>query len=265
MLEGHKEIKAGQDPEKVSKKAEATKKPHKHAQYGGKGGSWREIVGRHGWYLLHSIAAKYPEHPTEADKTSIRNFFAALGQHYPCKLCRKHLQQQLRDPTLGPVRVETRQQLTTWVCELHNMVNRDIGKPEFNCDPFHLDLEYLQDCGECEWHPPKKDADGNIKPEEDPTKKSGYHPTSGPWDALLYSADPAALINAKDATGVGDAKDALGLARAAATINEWFGVFSEKEIRELSSAAALATSPEEREDVIQRLETLFKPAIDASS
>merc|ERR1712146_670610 len=81
----------------------------------------------------------------------------------------------------------------------------------------------------------------------------------------LYSANPAALINARDATGVADAKDALGLARAAATINDWFGVFSEKEIGELTSAAALATSPDEREDIIQRFETMFKPAIEASS
>merc|ERR1711871_1846132 len=229
MLDDRADIREGQNPEKVSQKAADSKKPHKHAQYGGKGGSWREIVGRHGWYLLHSMAAKYPEHPTEADKVSMRNFFAALGQHYPCKLCRKHLQQQLRDPSLGPVRVNTRQELTTWVCELHNMVNRDIGKPEFNCDPFHLDLEYLQDCGECEWHPPKKDASGKLLyPKDDPTKKSGYHATSGPWDALLYSSEPSALIHAKDPTSITGAKDVINLANVVGTLHDWFGVLSPK-------------------------------------
>jgi hypothetical protein len=30
------------------------------------------------------------------------------------------------DPALGPVRVENRQELATWFCELHNMVNVSI-------------------------------------------------------------------------------------------------------------------------------------------
>jgi len=79
---------------------------HHLAQYGGKGGSWRELLGRHAWFLFHSIAAMYPEHPKPNDKVAIRNFVAALGQLYPCKLCRKHLQQQLRE--MGPVEADTR-------------------------------------------------------------------------------------------------------------------------------------------------------------
>eukprot|EP00949_MAST-11_sp_MAST-11-sp1_P005326 g5326.t1 len=263
MLDDRADIREGQNPEKVSQKAADSKKPHKHAQYGGKGGSWREIVGRHGWYLLHSMAAKYPEHPTEADKVSMRNFFAALGQHYPCKLCRKHLQQQLRDPSLGPVRVNTRQELTTWVCELHNMVNRDIGKPEFNCDPFHLDLEYLQDCGECEWHPPKKDASGKLlDPKDDPTKKSGYHATSGPWDALLYSSEPSALIHAKDPTSITGAKDVINLANVVGTLHDWFGVFSGDVVADMKAKAATSTGID-LDDAIDTLESMLKPAVKA--
>ena len=83
----------------------------------------------------------------------MRNFVAALGQHYPCKLCRGHLQQQLRDPELGPVRVNSRQDLSVWFCELHNLVNRDIGKKQFDCSPFKIDLMYLKDCGGCEVKP----------------------------------------------------------------------------------------------------------------
>ena len=83
----------------------------------------------------------------------MRNFVAALGQHYPCKLCRGHLQQQLRDPELGPVRVNSRQELSVWFCELHNLVNRDIGKKQFDCSPFKIDLMYLKDCGGCEVKP----------------------------------------------------------------------------------------------------------------
>ena len=39
--------------------------------------------------------------------------------------------------------------LSTWMCELHNMVNKDTGKPNVHdCTPFALDLQYLKDCGE---------------------------------------------------------------------------------------------------------------------
>jgi hypothetical protein len=30
--------------------------------------SWRERLGQHTWFFLHTVAAKYPEHPTEADQ-----------------------------------------------------------------------------------------------------------------------------------------------------------------------------------------------------
>merc|ERR1719387_3025272 len=55
-------------------------------------GTWRELLGRRTWFFLHTLAAKYPEEPSEADKDGVRHMFAALGQHYPCPLCRLHLQ-----------------------------------------------------------------------------------------------------------------------------------------------------------------------------
>jgi FAD-linked sulfhydryl oxidase len=91
-----------------------------------KGAAWRATLGRQTWFFLHTVAAKYPEKPSEVDKRMVRNLVASLGQLYPCKLCREHLKLKLMDPALGPVRVENRQELATWFCELHNMVNVSI-------------------------------------------------------------------------------------------------------------------------------------------
>jgi hypothetical protein len=115
-----------------------------YVNYGGTWGAWREYVGRRSWFLFHSMAAKYPDHPSEDDQQAMRNLVASLGQLYPCKLCRLHLREQLREPELLPATFASRTEATTWWCKLHNVVNRDLGKEEFDCTPFHLDLVYLK-------------------------------------------------------------------------------------------------------------------------
>jgi len=112
-------------------------------------GTWREVLGRRTWFFLHTLAAKYPEEPSEADEAGVRSLVASLGQHYPCPLCRIHLRGKLVDPDLGPPATSTRTGLAVWFCNLHNMVNKDLGKPMYSCNPFELDLKYLKSCGEC--------------------------------------------------------------------------------------------------------------------
>mmetsp|Transcript_39813 Transcript_39813/g.54210 ORF Transcript_39813/g.54210 Transcript_39813/m.54210 type:complete len:249 (-) Transcript_39813:225-971(-) len=115
-----------------------------------KGAKWRVELGRSTWFFLHTVAAKYPDSPSETDQRAMINMIASLAQHYPCKLCRRHLREKLQDPSLGDVRIQNRTVLAQWFCELHNMVNLDTGKPAHDCTPFNLDLQYLKDCGECE-------------------------------------------------------------------------------------------------------------------
>lgn len=152
-----------------------------------KGAAWRQTLGRHTWFFLHTVAAKYPDYPSEVDMRTMRNMVAALAQHYPCKLCRQHLREKLQDPKLGPVRVENRTVLAQWFCELHNMVNLDTGKKAHDCTPFTLDLLYLKDCGECE--PSKKgDAVGDAAEADKPY-------TAESFDARLYAKDDVQLMS----------------------------------------------------------------------
>jgi len=112
-------------------------------------GSWRELLGRRTWFYLHTVAAKFPEVPTDADRAAVQHLVASLGQHYPCPVCRQHLRAKLLDPSLGPVQTANRTVLSNWFCRLHNMVNKDLKKPIHNCNAFELDLQYLKSCGEC--------------------------------------------------------------------------------------------------------------------
>jgi len=68
------------------------KEEHHLAQYGGAGGSWRELLGRHSWFLFHSLAAMFPAHPREAPPLP-RSFACVLR-----KFRRWHLERATSEP-----------------------------------------------------------------------------------------------------------------------------------------------------------------------
>eukprot|EP00741_Cyanophora_paradoxa_P012620 tig00020614_g12193.t1 len=90
----------------------------------------RDEIGRAGWTLLHTAAASYPRQPTEQDKRAMRTFLLSFTEVYPCAECRKDFQQIVQR---HPPRLESREDLSTWVCEVHNEVNRKVGKPAVPC------------------------------------------------------------------------------------------------------------------------------------
>ena len=170
------------------------------------------MVGRHTWFLLHSIAAKFPEYPNQADRDAMHGIIGALGQLYPCKLCRKHLKQQLRNmQEMGSPALNSRTDLIKWMCKMHNIVNKDIGKPLFDCTPINLDMMYLKNCGECE-----VEKKGEKKVPEH--MMSGYHPHSGPWDHHIYMRDPPLLSSVTKKGQLWSVKQALDNAELLATL-----------------------------------------------
>eukprot|EP00434_Breviolum_minutum_P027995 symbB.v1.2.024769.t1/scaffold2369.1/size81015/2 len=138
-------------------------------------GTWREVLGKSTWFLLHSLAARYPEMPSKADRVSIHALIASIGQHYPCPICRTHLREKLMSL---PVASANRRELSHWLCQLHNSVNKDLHKAQHSCNSFELDLQYLKSCGEC------TGTQASIDEEETPP---------GQWNYLQYmeSAFPA--------------------------------------------------------------------------
>ncbi len=90
----------------------------------------REELGRRTWSFLHTMAAHYPEIPTDEERDRIKAFFEAFAPLFPCKKCSKHFQKLLSE---FPPRVESGSALSQWLCEAHNIVNKRLGKPEFPC------------------------------------------------------------------------------------------------------------------------------------
>lgn len=95
-----------------------------------------DVWGPHGWKFLHFIALAYPNEPTEEKKNHYRQFFESLQHMLPCSLCANNYKRHFyEDLPLTDEVLENRDNLVKWTIDLHNLVNKETGKPV-------LDYEY---------------------------------------------------------------------------------------------------------------------------
>ncbi|EFN62310.1 FAD-linked sulfhydryl oxidase ALR [Camponotus floridanus] len=90
----------------------------------------KDELGSKSWAFLHTMAAYYPDKPSEEQKADMNNFFHIFSKFYPCNICAKDLQEQLK---YSPPETDSQEKLSQWLCKLHNEVNTKLGKPEFDC------------------------------------------------------------------------------------------------------------------------------------
>lgn len=87
-------------------------------------------LGRATWTLLHTMAAYYPNHPTQDRKQETLQFLRSLSKLYPCSWCASDLQEVL---VKSPPKLDNQKEFSHWMCECHNHVNEKLGKPKFDC------------------------------------------------------------------------------------------------------------------------------------
>ncbi|KAJ1513326.1 hypothetical protein HMI54_001687 [Coelomomyces lativittatus] len=87
-------------------------------------------LGRHTWTFLHTLAAYYPNPPTLTHQRHAKNLIYTLSSLYPCEPCAHHLTDYL---TSHPPQVHSYLDLNQWLCDFHNAVNQQLGKPIFDC------------------------------------------------------------------------------------------------------------------------------------
>ena len=81
------------------------------------------------WKTLHLITFNYPEKPSFAQKKQFYDFFNNLRYVIPCVFCRKNYVEHLNQIPLEP-HLDNNQQLIKWLIDIHNLVNKELNKPQ---------------------------------------------------------------------------------------------------------------------------------------
>ncbi|KAL4487526.1 hypothetical protein ABPG72_007046 [Tetrahymena utriculariae] len=106
----------------------------------------KQSLGFFTWNFLHTMAIYYPKNPTEEEKQKIKNFFDSFATFYPCKPCALHFQ---KDILKTPPAVESNESLSIWLCERHNLVNKWLGKQQFDCSFENLEKRWRTGYDHC--------------------------------------------------------------------------------------------------------------------
>lgn len=111
--------------------------PHSEDDAYYKGGFWERQsppglveLGQAGWTLLHTMAAYYPEEADDTKQAVTHQFLRSFGKVFPCTECARDFQRIISD---HPPQLRRRQDFVQWLCEAHNDVNQQLGKPAFPC------------------------------------------------------------------------------------------------------------------------------------
>jgi len=81
------------------------------------------------WHTMHITAMTYPTEPSYAQKRAAKEFFESLAHIIPCPKCREHYQTHLQRMPISP-HLDRRDDLFRWTVNVHNEVNKLLGKPE---------------------------------------------------------------------------------------------------------------------------------------
>lgn len=103
--------------------------------------------GRYFWYCIHLTALGYSNNPTPDQKMVYKQFYLTLGKVLPCSKCSnnyaRHMEHIPIDFFLG-----NQNDLFKWTVHLHNIVNKEIGKPQWNvefAESFYKTYQYTKE------------------------------------------------------------------------------------------------------------------------
>ena len=104
------------------------------------------LWGPHAWEFFHAVTFAFPDEPTPEDQMSMVQFIYSLRHLLPCKRCREHFANLLRE--FPPdTHVMSRKDISRWMVDAHNKVNARLGKPTMSYE--HAQAKYEAMRGTC--------------------------------------------------------------------------------------------------------------------
>lgn len=93
----------------------------------------KEQWGPPTWKSMHEISIGYSNYPTDQEKYDMQLYFEMVSRILPCKECRCHFRDILQK---YPPNVNNSCTLQTWLFNVHNEVNKRLGKSVFSIDQY---------------------------------------------------------------------------------------------------------------------------------
>jgi hypothetical protein len=84
--------------------------------------------GASGWTFLHYVALGYPTLPTARHIREYGDFLRSIQNVLPCESCREHMAVNVRTNPPDEALRAGKDALFAWTVDLHNVVNRALGK-----------------------------------------------------------------------------------------------------------------------------------------
>lgn len=103
--------------------------------------------GPAGWTFLHCAGFAYPDAPTLDDRRRMYAFLRSVGPVLPCRRCRSHCEAYVRSHLPGPHAppLASREAASRFLVDMHNDVNRRLGKAEVPFDVVQKEYEVEAD------------------------------------------------------------------------------------------------------------------------
>ena len=95
------------------------------------------------WHTIHIVALGYSKNPTYTDKKCAKEFYESLAFLLPCSICREHYKEYLQEKPISTF-LDSRTDLIKWTIQIHNKVNKMLGKPEWTLEEV---LSYYEKVG----------------------------------------------------------------------------------------------------------------------
>jgi hypothetical protein len=105
-----------------------------------------EVWGPIFWCTLHIVALAYPDEPTYADKKAAKELYNSFSLLLPCPICRSHYVEILKAMPIDSF-LDKRASLLEWTLNVHNQVNKKLGKREITMNEFLKKYEQMAALG----------------------------------------------------------------------------------------------------------------------